>query len=170
MSAKDDKPKRRRRRRKRRPKRKPEEDKFDNLRRRLDEGPLADEPKKVFIEPSGPVKMSDVLEAFVEPWYEETDSADEYRRLLMAAILAWNAALLPEDEQQDFVDDIVGSMPAAYEGAEADLKAILNELIEHKLKYFDEYKRAIIDFELRETRHDYELLVMSTLEEEPPRE
>jgi hypothetical protein len=46
-------------------------------------------------------KMSEVLEQFVEPYWEELpDTADDFRKILTIGVAAWNAALLPEDEQK----------------------------------------------------------------------
>ena len=168
MSSRSDKPQRRRGRRRRR-RRQRQQKRFDGLRRKIDEGPLRDEKKVVFIEPKGHVKMSEVLEAFVEPYVDEVDSEEDYRKLLGLAIAAWNVALFPEDKRQDMIDQVIESVSAGDDVLKANLTEIMSELTERKQKYFRKYRRMIVDFELRDTGRGYELQVVSTLEDTPRR-
>lgn len=65
-------------------------------------GPLTAIPPgiKVVYEPAGHEKMSDVLDDFIEPYSDVADTEDAYRKLLMLGQMAWNTALLPDDERQ----------------------------------------------------------------------
>src|SRR4051812_46828121 len=54
---------------------------------------------KVVYEPAGREKMSEVLEDFIEPYRDMADGENALRKLLTLALLAWNAALLPEDRR-----------------------------------------------------------------------
>ena len=163
-SSKSKKAERRRRRQQRR-KRKRRQKPLEGLKRKLEQGPL--QGQEFVIEPSGEVKMSEVLTAFIEPYIESASTEEAYRKLLMLAIVAWNAALLPEDDQQDMVDKAVEVMPAASWAMRAYMRAIMSELIERKKTYFSEYTRMILDFELTEMGEDYHLSVASTLEKPP---
>lgn len=124
-----------------------------------------------FIEPPDGIKMSKVLEAFVEPYVDLTKSLDELRSLFMIAILAWNIALLPEDQQQAAVEDLVRKAITAEgeetEESQEDLKGMLYELIARKEMLFAEYRRLILNFELVETRDQYHLTVLSSPEGSP---
>ena len=113
--------------------------------------------------------MSEVLTDFVEPYLEFADTDEAYRKLLTLAVTAWNASLLPEEEQRDMVDRIFGeALPAATEELKTDLKEIMSILIARKKKFFSEYTRTIIDFELTDRGRDYHLTVASTLGETLP--
>ena len=59
--------------------------------------------RKVVVEPRGVAKMSEVLEAFVEPFLDHAHTEDATRTLLMLAVLEWNASGLPEEEQRKMV-------------------------------------------------------------------
>jgi hypothetical protein len=159
-SSKSRKAKRRQRRRRKR-RQKP----LEGLKRKLEQGPL--QGQEFVIEPSGEVKMSEVLTAFIEPYIESASTEEAYRKLLMLAIVAWNAALLPEEDQQGIVDKAVEVMPAASWAMRAYMRAIMSELIERKKTYFSEHTRMILDFELTEMGEDYHLSVASTLEKPP---
>ena len=160
-SSKSKKAKQRQRRRHKR-RQKP----LEGLKRKLEQGPL--QGQEFVIEPSGEVKMSEVLMAFIEPYIESASTEEAHRKLLMLAIMAWNAALLPEEDQQDMVDKAVEAIPAASWAMRAYMRAIMSELIERKKTYFSEYTRMIIDFELTDMGgEDYHLSVASTLEKPP---
>lgn len=51
------------------------------------------------------------------------------------------------------------------EEVRADARAIISELVERKERYFSEYKRMIIDYEVTDTGKDYHLVVISTADE-----
>lgn len=107
------------------------------------------------------VKMSEVLEAFIEPYLDPTIIGDKLRKLIGLAITAWNTALLPPKEQeavlQSSIDDITDDA-----NAKADLKEILTEMMERKNTYFSEYRRIIIDFKLTELGDGEHLSVVSS--------
>ena len=138
---------------------------LESLKRKLEQGSL--QGKEFVIEPSGEVKMSEVLTDFIEPYLEFTDTEEAYRKLLTLAITAWNISLLPEEEQQGMIDNVLETMPATSEEVKADLREIVNMLIARKKTYFSEHTRMIVEFELTDTGRGYHLSVASTLEELP---
>ena len=132
--------------------------------RKLKQGPFRG--AKIAVEPRGEVKMSKALTDFVEPYLElaNIDTTEDYQKLLTLAIVAWNASLLPEEEQQDMIDTISDeALPLADEELKAGLKEITRMLIARKKKYFSEYARTILEFELTDTRGGHYLAVVSTL-------
>jgi len=138
---------------------------FESLNRRLGQGiPRKDE---FIIEPGGAVKMSEVLTDFVEPYFEFADSDIAHRKLMMLAIAAWNTSLIPEEEQQDMVEEVLRTMPATSEELETDLRETVKMLIARKKAHFFEYRRMIVDFKLADMGEGYHLSVASTLEKPP---
>lgn len=134
---------------------------FERLKRKLNSSSLP--PHKIVVEPAGHVKMSDVLSDFVAPYRDYAETMQAYRRLLTLAVAAWNAALFPETKQQEVVDEVLSHLPGETR-LKSDVKALLYELIERKVRFFPQYERAIISFELTETRNGYHLSVASTLD------
>lgn len=121
------------------------------------------------IEPPDGIKMSEVLSAFVEPYLDLADTLDALRILYMTAILAWNVSLLPEDKQQDAIDDIIDKVaPKDDEEARTVLRSLVNEFIVRKEMLFAEYNRFILDFRLVDTGDQYHLTVLSSPEGESP--
>jgi hypothetical protein len=108
-------------------------------------------------------KMSEVLEEFLSTYTHIPKTFDEYNRLVAVGIMAWNAAILPSAERQQLLDKAIEALPAS-SGHEArqDLKAILDELIERKERYFGGNKRFVLDYHLSDTKAGYHLSVIST--------
>ncbi|MDH7486646.1 MAG: hypothetical protein QHJ81_10280 [Anaerolineae bacterium] len=108
--------------------------------------------------------MSKVLWRFIEPYREFADTEEALRKLLTLAILAWDAALLPKEERPHMIDKVFQTLPPDEE-LRIGLRGIVDELIERKERYFSQYKRSIIDFELQDRGRDYNLIVVSFLED-----
>jgi hypothetical protein len=105
------------------------------------------------------VKMSEMLEGFIAPYREFADTEEAFRKLLVTAIVAWNTALFSAEEREVHLEKVLEAFP---EEVRADGRAIISELIERKERYFSEYRRMIIDYEVTDTGEDYHLIVIST--------
>ena len=147
---------------------KQEQGRLQDFKQRLEKDLL--QGHEVVVEPSGVAKMSEVLEAFVEPYLDVADTEDAYRKLLMLAVVAWNASFLTEEEQREMVDDITGKvMSAATREDKEGFRELVSTLVERKRAHFSEYTRKMISFELTDTGKDYHLSVVSTMEDAPTR-
>ena len=108
------------------------------------------------------VKMSEVLEEFIAPYREIANTKEAFRRLLVTAVIAWNMALFSAEERKAHLEEVLEAFP---EEVRADGRAIVSELMERKERYFSEYRRMIIDYEVTDTGEGYHLVVISTADE-----
>lgn len=116
--------------------------------------------KKVIVGPtSDGIKMSDVLEEFVEPYRQFVETKEACWKLLAVAIVAWNATLFPEKDRLSRLDELIVTLP---EDAREDSRQIIEELMVRKEKFFSQHRRMIIDFELADSGEQWHLSVMST--------
>ncbi len=138
---------------------------FEGLKRKLKQGPLHVQESEIVIEPRGEAKMSDVLTSFAEPYIEFADTKQDHEKVLMLAIVAWNASFLSEQEQKKMLDEVLAArISTGTKKLKAGLKQIMKELIARKQKHFSNYTRKIISFELTDLEGgDYYLTVASTL-------
>ena len=135
---------------------------LEGLRRKLDQGPFRG--YKLIAGPTDEAKMSDVLADFVAPYVVAAHSEDAYHKLLTLAVLAWNAALLTEDQQQQMIDDVlIQGLGAAPESLKMELREFVGALIVRKKALFPDNQRAIIEFEIQNSGKGYHLSVVSTL-------
>lgn len=108
------------------------------------------------------VRMSEALKEFVAPYRDIANTEEAFRRLLVTAVIAWNLSLLSAEERKAHHKKILEAFP---EEVRADARAIISELIERKERYFLEYRRMIIDYEVTDKGKDYHLVVVSTADE-----
>lgn len=109
--------------------------------------------------------MSEVLERFIQPYGQYAEGEEAYRRLLTLGVLAWNAAMAPDaEEQQKMVDDCFDkAMCEEDPEVRAAGEEIVNQLIERKKTYFAKYRRPIFSFVLMDMGDGYHLTVMSAI-------
>lgn len=116
--------------------------------------------QKVLLGPSyDGVKMSEVLEQFVEPYSEYAETGDVYRNLLTIATIAWNAMLLPDKDRQSHIDDFLAELP---EELRDYGKKMVGELMERKERHFSHCRRMILDFDIEYAGDSRHLTVIST--------
>lgn len=140
-----------------------EQNSMDRLAKRVKKN-LAGKIADVVVDPAGEVRMSEVLEDFVDPYLDTASNHGQRLKLLGMAIFAWNLALLPEDQQQQELDKLVTELTKGQgRQMQQDVKEILAEMMKRKRNFFAQHQRYILDFELKERRNDFHLSVVSTL-------
>jgi predicted Co/Zn/Cd cation transporter (cation efflux family) len=119
--------------------------------------------KKVqVVEAHDGVKMSEVLKAFVAPFRHLAETEEEFLKLVAIAVAAWNISLLPAKEREASIQELLEALP---QDAREDAEAIIGELVEWKEEYFAQHKRIIIDYEVTDMGQDYQLTVISIVDE-----
>lgn len=120
--------------------------------------------QEIVIQPGSGEKMSEVLLAFIEPYQKLAPTREAYEKLITVAMVAWNAALLPKDKREGFLDEEINPVLSSLgHKAVQDFKAIVNELIKRKERLFPNNRRFIVSYELSETKDNYHLSVASTI-------
>jgi hypothetical protein len=148
-------------RKERQKRRRKQKKRYSALRRRLKR--TSPVPTQFVVEPKGEIRMSEVLEAFVEPFLEMAETEEAFHRLLTVASAAWNISLVPKGEQKTLVDKMVDSQSEASRRDKRELRSILYDLIERKRAMFPDIQRAIVDYHLEDTGDGFHLSVASTL-------
>ena len=94
------------------------------------------------------IKISEVLDEFIDPYRKELNTAEEYRKFMGVAVIAWNLAMLPEEDQPSRINEIIMSLSAEIR---SDTRVFIEDLIERKKKYFSHHSRRILDYEVADT-------------------
>jgi len=143
---------------------------LEELAKRVTEGPLKDRFQDVRLNPEGEVKMSDILERFIDPYLDAVDTPMAQENLLEIAVVAWNLALISsEDKRKELREKMLNEIFEESTNSEDERKLrqetqeILDTMITRKEKWFHRYDRMIIDFELQQLGDEMHLSVMSTL-------
>jgi hypothetical protein len=106
-------------------------------------------------------KMSKVLLDFVAPYTASARSHEEIQKLVVLGLVAWNAALLPEEERRKPLADLASK--AAPADTVADLLAVIGSMVERKEQYFAENRRLILAHRWTVTARGPHLSVVSTM-------
>lgn len=120
----------------------------------------SDSPDEVAI---SAVSMSEVLEYFVEPYFDSAPTTGAKNQLLTLAMLAWNMTLCSPSKQQEMMAQITQKFTKEDEELRKETQNFVEEIMVRKNLYFAEYKRKIIDFDLKDTEIGYHLAVISTI-------
>lgn len=133
------------------------------VQQKVQEGALGETVKGVVRNPKGQVKMSKVLEKFIDPYLDDTKTFEERDTLVNLAVIAWNLALMPEVDRQKEMDNLF-KKASNFEDvlAQKEAKGLIEEMIDRKLEYFANIQRFIVDFEIKETGSRLNLVVVST--------
>lgn len=89
-------------------------------------------------------KLSQALTHFIAPFADAAKTNEEYEKLLTIAIIAWNAALMDDDDARK---ELIEKTVSFHEDHEVT-RAILNTFIERKTLFFADDKRTVADFKL----------------------
>jgi hypothetical protein len=104
--------------------------------------------------------MSEVLLEFLEPYSQYWRTKEELNKLLGIAVIAWNAALLAENERQQIIENALKAAPPEIR---QDMKAIVDEMIKRKETHFAHNKRFILNYQVTMTKKGPHVTALSTL-------
>jgi len=113
------------------------------------------------------VKMSEVLGEFVKPYRQYAETITAFRVLLAMGSAAWNVALIPEHMREKIFQGALDNLPFVNRD---DAEVILSELIARKEKYFPQYRRMILDYDVTAKGSTWNITVVSSPMEEPDQE
>ena len=137
---------------------------LEKLQQKMQQGELRNQFAGTIANPKGEVKMSEVLEEFVEPYLDAAHNHSQREKLFSIAIIAWNLAILPESDRQSMINKFLKEALNTNDPlTRQDTKGILDELIARKQKFFANNQRLIVDFELQDTGSSFHLSVASML-------
>lgn len=123
---------------------------------------------KLVQRPAGESKISTVFAEFIDPFTEYATNQAGYIKLIGLGASAWNAALLPENERQKMMNGVVQDVFRNMTDAQrADINALLDSLIQRKTQYFADDRRYILQYHLEDTGTGYQLMMVSTVMDEP---
>lgn len=100
---------------------------------------------ELIFNPPGEIKMSEALQALVEPEWYDCKTEDAMRRLLTLGMTAWNASLLDAVKRTALLDKLAQTLPVELR---ADFPLVVEPLIHRKEQLFPHVKRPMLNFQL----------------------
>lgn len=115
------------------------------------------------LEQYGGVKLSETLMKISEPYDYDDLSSDDYKKLIIMTIAAWNIANQPEEQRAEQMNGFLKFMPGLEEPDKIVMAKILGALMLRKLKFYSNDNRIVADFKLTETETKRHLFVSSII-------
>jgi len=122
--------------------------------------------------PAGESEISAVFSEFLEPFRHYATNHAAYIKLVGLGVSAWNAALLPEEAQFEFINKILPTLfTDMTEAQRADMYSLIGSMVQRKRQFFANDRRYIVQFHIEDTGGGYKLMMASTpYRAEPPEE
>jgi hypothetical protein len=111
-------------------------------------------------------KMSGVLLEYAEPLTKPLPVHEDgaFRKSIGIAIMCWNAALSSKRRREEALNQFVSKTARDDTLPAAELLVILNFMVDRKHQLFGDNKRWILNYQVKSTKKEREILVVSTLE------
>ncbi|MGD1901479.1 MAG: hypothetical protein ACFB9N_04495 [Geitlerinemataceae cyanobacterium] len=123
------------------PKQSPEPS-MDRMRSRIPEGTEVITP--------GPdaLKMSKLIQEFVEPYFEQIGDFQQCSSFMPLAIVAWNTAIMPKDKHAREITNFLEVSKPNNDPIEIHgIRQLIQDLIADKIEYYDDFDRMVLDYD-----------------------
>jgi hypothetical protein len=112
-------------------------------------------------------KMSEVIFEFAAPLLEPLSDDDDnaFHNIIAVAVLCWNASMVSKHEREEMLSRFIAE--TATEGVlpAKEFREILDFMVQRKQRLFKNNKRWITNYEIKQTKKDREVYIVSTLEQ-----
>ena len=117
---------------------------------------------KTLVNPEGEISISDAISKIIEPYRKAATDYDSFYKLVMLACVAWNACILPAQERDSMLQDMLATLPLDSR-TRTDFMGTINLLMERKKRLFPHVSRMVIKFKVTDRGKDFHIAVASTL-------
>lgn len=117
---------------------------------------------KFVINPEGEISMSDAISQLIEPFREDAADYQSFHTLVTFACIAWNAAILPFEDQKELLQKTLAEFPPQ-KNTRIDVLRLIQALRDRKELLFPNVSRMIVEFNVTELGDDFHIAIASTL-------
>lgn len=119
---------------------------------------------KTLVNPEGEISISDAISKIIAPYRDTAQDYKSFRKLVMVACTAWNAAIMPVGQRESMLADMRKLMPD--QQSREDFTEIVKELMKRKNRLYPNVNRMIVQFKVTKRRNDFHIAIASTMEKE----
>ena len=154
--------------RKNRQHKKTSNDSIEQLKQQMKKDGILSDERVVLVDSEGP-KISEVFLEFIEPYEKDAPTDEAFEKLLVIAVVAWNAAVLGGEEGQQLIDVTVGAIAkSAGKKWGEDAKGIIAMMMRRKENFFADDNRYIMDYRWAELEDGHHLTVAALIKDQEP--
>jgi hypothetical protein len=121
------------------------------------------EDGNVQFNPKGEISMSDAISQLIEPFREDAPDYTSFSNLVTFGCIAWNTSILPEEQRDEALGNMVDVIPGDFE-ERLEILNLLSKLMERKRKLFPNVSRAIIEHKVTDRGGIFHVAIASTME------
>jgi hypothetical protein len=137
---------------------------INQLKRKIKKSPLGQKNAGMVTTPKGMAKMSEVLQAFVDPYLDDAKNHSQREMLFDLAAMAWNLSYMAKNERQLAIKEMIGKLSNHSDSlTQRKMRESVEELISRKLELFPHDRRFIAEFHLEEMGDSFHLSVASAM-------
>jgi hypothetical protein len=137
---------------------------MSQLKQKIKKSPLGQKNAGMVTTPKGMAKMSEVLQAFVDPYLDDAKNHSQREMLFDLAAMAWNLSYMAKNERQLAVEEMIGKLANHSDPlTQRKMRESVEELIYRKLELFPNDRRFIAEFHLEEIGDSFHLSVASAM-------
>lgn len=109
--------------------------------------------------PVSQIKMSEVIMDFAEPLLDFAEDDESKEKAISLALVCWNLALLPQDDQQEELKYMLHTFPGGNTG---EIEQVVITMVKRKSACFPDIKKCVVDYKITRRGDDIHLTVTST--------
>jgi len=132
----------------------------ENIRRDFGKSRVFGVKGPILLEIPGKEKMSEVLMNFARPYLDKYGTGTgASERIIALAVVAWNMAIIPQSEKRAMVEKVLRVFPASQRSTAESLLCLMED---RKRKHFNEIKRYIVNYKVKDSPDSINVFVAST--------
>lgn len=117
---------------------------------------------QTLVNPEGEISISDAISKIIAPYRDTAQNYQSFHKLVMVACTAWNAAIMPIEQRESMLADMLKLMPD--QQSREDFTEIVKALMKRKNRLYPKVNRMIVEFKVTERRNDFHIAIASTME------
>ena len=118
--------------------------------------------KKIMVDNNSSEKISEIIQEFAEPLFDECDTDEECEMMIPISIMIWNLCALPKEDRKEEIIKMLDLLA----GDDNDMYMYWSGLIKSQMfrkeMYFSQVRRFICDYKIIKNGNELRLTVVST--------
>jgi len=110
--------------------------------------------------PADRIRMSEVIAEFAQPLLEEAVDNKSAEVAVLMAVACWNVAMMPEDEQEKMIKEVIFKTSATKEEAKI-AESVARMLVVRKKELFPHIKKFVVEHDVQFIKGKMVLNVLS---------
>ena len=118
--------------------------------------------KEIKVDNNPNEKMSEIIQDFGEPLFDECETDNEREMMLTICIMIWNICLMPKDLRKEEIKRILDTLAGDDNDAYMFWSGLIKSQMFRKEMYFSQIRRFIYDYKINKKGNELRLSIVSS--------